>query len=269
MASPAGVPDPRSLDTLGCQERTAQVPGAVLAVLRDLEPRDGGQPAAVLRDPQPRSGRFLAAAHPGQQPCPVGGDSLGQVPIRPRWPRGAPERGVVAVERVVVAATAGERATERADVAGMCGRPRFGHGQPRRQLHQQPPERDDVLPVVLRDLPQHRRAAGSEVLEVAVRDQRARQVSLAQTPAMPRSTLASLRVRQPVLPELSRERQQVQVAGVRGCRLPLEPVARDEQRPVERAPVVRHQPGVRRDLRRQGGEERRLVRLVRRNSCAS
>ncbi|MBA2557197.1 MAG: hypothetical protein H0V12_07640 [Chloroflexi bacterium] len=70
---------------------------------------------------------------------------------------------------------------------------------------------------------------------------------------------------EPMAPQLARDRKQVQMAlyGRRGAA--LEPVTRDEQRPVEGSPVVGHQPrilGKRRGDRRQEAGLLRLIRQV-------
>ena len=58
-------------------------------------------------------------------------------------------------------------------------------------------------------------------------------------------------VGEPVPPQRARQRQQVEVAGVRRRRPAVEAEASDEQRPVEGSAVVRDEPGVWRDERRE------------------
>lgn len=65
-----------------------------------------------------------------------------------------------------------------------------------------------------------------------------------------------------MLPELPSDGQQVQVSGEDRRRLVLQTVAGSDERPVERAAVVRHEPRLRRELPGQGREKRRFVGMV-------
>ncbi len=65
-----------------------------------------------------------------------------------------------------------------------------------------------------------------------------------------------------MLPQLARNRQQVEVTGERWCRAAMEAEARGQQRPVECPAVVRHQPRLGRQGVLQGVEERLLISVI-------
>jgi hypothetical protein len=146
-----------------------------------------------------------------------------------------------------------------------CGRfgPALAVGVAAVDVDEQARQGADVLVVVPNHLEQRRRLPKPQELEVPRRDLPAADVRMPAQPKEHRLNGSEARVRHPVPEHATHEWQQVEMARVDRRILAGEPVASDEERPVEAAAVIRHEPGVRRDVARQLGEERRLVRVVR------
>ena len=157
-------------------------------------------------------------------------------------------------------------AGERPGQPGQVTRGRGGScrrvGEPRLEMGEEPAERADVLVVVPDDVGQRGGVAAAQELEVATGDLGAIDVTDAVEAEQLRLRRTQPRVAHPVAEQPPDDRQQVEVAGM-GRRVPPgQAVAGDEQRPVEGAAVVGDEPGVRRDQRRERGEEGPLLAVV-------
>jgi hypothetical protein len=129
-------------------------------------------------------------------------------------------------------------------------------------VDQQPREGTHVLVVVAHDIDERPRLAESQVVEVPAGDLPAWNVAVAPQPEQLGLDGAQPSICHSVAEHTPDERQQVQVAGVQRRVGAGHSVARDQQRPVEPAAVVRHEPAIARNARRQLGKERRLVGVV-------
>ena len=128
---------------------------------------------------------------------------------------------------------------------------------------EEPCERAHVLVVVADDVDERRRrlaAAGTRGSGRGSPSRRRRRGGGGRAAPPPRS--AAERRSSGGGTDAPDEGQQVEVAGMDRGRATRHPVARDEQRPVEAAPVVGDEPGRRRDARPSSVEERRLVGVV-------
>ena len=81
-------------------------------------------------------------------------------------------------------------------------------------------------------------------------------------PSSPDSTVRRRASLDPVAEEPADDRQEVEVAAVERRGPTSHPVAGDEQRPVEAPAVVGDEPAVERDVRREGGQQGRLIGVV-------
>ena len=98
--------------------------------------------------------------------------------------------------------------------------------------------------------------------EVALGHEGARQIVHALDPAHARLDAGQAGVGEPMPEEEPGDGQQVEVARDRRRHASVHPVARLQERPVEAAPVVRHEPCLRGQLSGDEPEERELVGVV-------
>ena len=231
--------------------RGHEVTQAVLVDLRHLLPRPRVEDARAARRGFPQLARGLPARAPLLPPR--------QPPEEP-LPRGA---GKPALERHPVAGLAAvgigrsEEPAEPRQLVGAqidAGRLRDGVRHPPGERHQG----QDVVPVVLEDA---RHLAGRlppQVVEVRLRDQRARQIVLADEAERVLLDGAEAAVGQPGAPQPPRRRQEVEVEGSFRPAAPGEHEARLEERQVEAGAVVGHEAVDLPQKRIEGGQQRRL-----------
>ena len=117
--------------------------------------------------------------------------------------------------------------------------------------------------VVPDDVGQRRRRAAAQEVEVPTGDLPAVDIRSAVHPEQLDLDRPEARIGQPVAEDPPDEREQVEVAGMRRRSASAHPIAGDEERPVEAAAVVGDQPGVRRDRRGEGVEQRGLLGVIR------
>ena len=113
--------------------------------------------------------------------------------------------------------------------------------------------------------PQKLAPTGAQIAEVAFGDQRAGQVVVTLDGADLMLDERQASAAKAVLPQSSRDGQQVQVSGQRRRTAAMHPMARDDQRPVECPAVVGHQPRVGRQIRAEHVEQCDLSRVVRKH----
>ncbi len=123
-------------------------------------------------------------------------------------------------------------------------------------------QRADVLVVVAHHVDERSDGPAPQEPEIARRDLPAIDIPMALHPEQARLGGAQASVVEAVAEQPAHDRQEIEVAAVLGRRTAVHPVARDEQRPVEAASVVRHEPGIGRDRGRHGLEQGRLLGMV-------
>ena len=123
-------------------------------------------------------------------------------------------------------------------------RPRFNRPDTVRKDAEQARQRHDVLAVVLDDRRKQLATARSQICEVPLRDQVAGQVVLAGDATKAGLDDRKTRPTKPMLPQLSRHGQQIQMAAHQRWIAAVKPEARRQQRPVEALAVVRDQPAI-------------------------
>jgi hypothetical protein len=173
------------------------------------------------------------------------------------------ERRFEAAQRLLVTPLAGEGAGEAGKVSRRRLAPALGVGVAAVDVDEESGERSDVLVVVANDVDKRAGLAEAEVVEEARRDLPAGDVGVAAEAEQLGLDRGQAGVAHPVPKDPPHQRQQVEVARVQRWVRARHPISGDEQRPVEPAPVVGHEPAVPRDVRGQLVEERRLVGMVR------
>ena len=162
-----------------------------------------------------------------------------------------------------MSAFAGKRSSEPGEVAGRRLTPSGAIGVLAIQVHEQTAERANVLVVVPDHVGERPGFAPAQVVEVARWNLPATDIAMAAQAQQLRFDGGQPGVRHSMLEDTPHDRQEVKVPVVeRGIR-PGHSEAGDQQWPIEAAAVVRDQPAVPRDSRRQLCEKRRLVRVVR------
>jgi hypothetical protein len=175
----------------------------------------------------------------------------------------AGDRRLEAGECLLVPAGAGVGPRQAGEVTRRRFCPAVAVGVAAVDVDEQAREGADVLVVMADHLQQRCRLPEPQELEVARRDLPAPDVGVPAESQEHGLDGPEAGVGHPVPEDAAHESQQVEVAGVDGRALPSEAVARDEERPVEAPAVVRHEPGVRRDVARELCEQRWLVRVIR------
>ena len=160
-------------------------------------------------------------------------------------------------------ALAGEGAREPGEISRRRFGPARAVGVLAVQVDEQSPERPDVLVVVPDDVDERPRLAPAQVVQIARRDLPAGDVTVAPEPEQLGLDRGEPRVGHAVAKHAPHDRQEIEVALVQRWVRPGHPEPGDEQRPVEPPAVVRDQPAATWDPRRELGEERRLVGMVR------
>ncbi len=161
---------------------------------------------------------------------------------------------VEAGQRVVQAPRAHERPGQPGHVTDRGSAPPLVRGVARIEQRDESGEGADVLVVVADHGRQGSRRPAAQEAEVAPGISQPSTSSCRSTPEQRLFDRPQPRIVHPVPEQPADDRQQVEVTVVDRCRAPCQPVAGDEQRPVEPAPVVGHEPGIR---GRHGGPTRR------------
>ena len=152
--------------------------------LRDLDCRDPRQRAALGRELPPRLEGLAVAPEPAERPGSFGGDpvALSSAVARQRGTRPVPldvrriacppavERGVEALERVVMPALAPEQPGEAGEVAPRRRDPADRVREVALEVAEEPGERPDIELVVADDVDEAGGAAAADEVEVAARD---------------------------------------------------------------------------------------------------
>ncbi len=266
-ADAASVPVPRrgarpSSDPRPCPTppRTATGPVGHLA-------RSRGHPASPSAVTGPRSpvGFAEPTTHRGHRPRPprtVGVRHRGpseRVPDR----RIRRKRVVEALQGLVVPAVPRIRPGKPGEVPTRCLVAAGALGVSLLDVRHEQSERPHVLLVVDHHAGEGLDGSATQYLEVDRRDLPALDVAHARDTEQLAFDGAQAGVLHAMPEHAAHERQQVEVAGVDRRRLAGHPVPGLEERPVEAAPVVGHEPCVRRDPARDLLEQRRLVRVIR------
>ena len=284
---------------LDCRRGCRDVTEAVLTQLGQFDRRHGSEAGGARREGTPRVGGVRVPTDTTEQvraldeePTlrPRGNERLGQgrgaVPHRPaaevrpsswRPPRvavvgavgrrirhaDATEREVETADRLLESALAGEGSGETRQIARIGPPARDVVAEVPFDLGEEASQRPHVLVVVADDVDEGLWRRAAQDVEVARRDLPTLDVTDPANPEQHRLDRPKAGVRQPVSEYATDERQEVEVAGGWWGRSTDHPIARDEERPVEAAPVVRHEPRVGRDERGEQVEQRRLVGMVR------
>jgi hypothetical protein len=156
----------------------------------------------------------------------------------------------------------GECACEPGKVAGRCLPPAIGVGVAAIQVDEEATEGANVLVVVTDHVDERARLAPAQVVEVAARNLPAGDVRVAPQPQQLRLDRRQTGIGHPMPEEPADDRQQVEVPGMQRRIRTRHAVARDEQRPVEAATVVRDEPAARRNPRGELGEECGLIGMI-------
>ena len=233
-------------------------PSAAAAAVRELAPPAAAwRPSAEVRPARRRLPPrvllgLLAEQRPGRwRPAE-------RVPHRRR----GGQRVVQALERLVMAPLAGVRPRQPGEVAAWRLVARAPLRVPPLDVREQQAQRPHVLLVVDHDARERVDRPASQHVEVDRRDLPALDIADPADAQQLALDGAQPRVLHPVLEHPAHERQQVEVPGV-GRRGPSrQPVAGLDQRPVEAAPVVRHEPRVGRHPAGDLGEQRGLVGVI-------
>lgn len=172
------------------------------------------------------------------------------------------EAGVEAGERLGVSALPCECPRQAREVAGRDRRP----ARPIRvvpvEVGEEAGQRADVLVVVPDDIHELARLAVPEEAEIALGDLPAGDVGVPPDAEQGGLDRRETGVCEPVPEQTPDDRQEVEMARVGRRACAGEPVAGDDERPVEAAPVVGHEPAPGRHVAGELVEERRLVRVV-------
>ena len=123
-------------------------------------------------------------------------------------------------------------------------------------------ERANVLVVVPDDLDEVRSGATPQEPEVAARDLPALDIADPAQAEQFRLRGAETGIRHAMPEEPPDDRQEIEVARMYRWRMPGKPIPGNQQGPVEATAVVRHEPGIRRDRRLQGQEQRAFLAVV-------
>jgi hypothetical protein len=156
-----------------------------------------------------------------------------------------------------------ERAPKAREISGRRSRPGLGSREPGIEVRHQAREGPHVLVVVADHREQHRRVPVSQELQVAGGDLPARYVLVPGQAEKHRLRGLEPGVRHAVAVEAPDDREQVEVPEVGGRIGPRHAIPSDQERPVEPAAVVGHEPAVGRDVAPELLEEGGLVRVVR------
>ena len=130
-------------------------------------------------------------------------------------------------------------------------------------MGQQSGERSDVLVVVADDIDKAAGGTPTQEVEVATGDLPALDIADPLQPEQLGLGGPQPCVRHPMTEDPPDDREEVEVTIVDRCGSPGEPVACDEEGPIEGAAVVRHDPGIRRDRGLERGQERAFLAVVR------
>lgn len=130
------------------------------------------------------------------------------------------------------------------------------------EMGEQSRERANVLVVVPHDLDEICSGATPQESEVAARDLPAFDIADAVKAEQFRLGGTEAGIRHAMAKEPPDDRQEIEVARMCRWRLPGKPIPGDQQGPVEATPVVGHEPGIRRDRRLQGPEQRAFLAVV-------
>ena len=162
-----------------------------------------------------------------------------------------------------MAAVARESPREPGKVAGRSVTPLLAIGVATVDVDEQSRQRADVLVVVPNHVDERPRLTPAEVVEIPARDLPASNVCSPVQPEELGLDRSQPRIAHPVAEHTADEGQQVEMPRVER-RVPAgHPVPGDEQRPVEAAAVVRHEPAVIGDARSELRQQRRLVGVIR------
>lgn len=157
----------------------------------------------------------------------------------------------------------GEGPGESGEIADRGRPPRFDGPVRRVQEGDDAGQRSDVLVVVPHDRAQDVSRPATQEAEVAGGDLPAVHVVVPGHPEQDRLDRLQPGVDHPVAEHPADDREEIQVAVVRRRVATGEPIPGDQQRPVEPAPVVGHEPGVRRDVPPELVEQGRFIGVIR------
>ena len=156
----------------------------------------------------------------------------------------------------------GKAPSESGQVARVGMGPPLAVGKRAVEVDEQATQGADVLVVVSNDVDERARIAVDEEREIPLRDLPAGDIGVASHPQQGRFHGAEPGVQRPVAEQSPDDGQQIEVARMDRRRPPGEPVAGHDERPVETATVVCHQPAVVGNMPGQLGEQRRLIGMV-------
>jgi hypothetical protein len=179
------------------------------------------------------------------------------------WGRIRGEGRVQAGDRLVEPVRSPEGPGQPGQVPAVGTRPHCRVAEPLLEVDEEAAQRADVLVVVAHDGRKRLGRSAAEEAEVAPRDLPAVDVVMSDDAEQRPFDGRQAGVVHPVAEQPAHDRQEVEVAGVIGCCPARQSVAGDEQRPVEAAPVVGHEPGVGRDVPAHLVEHHALLALVR------
>lgn len=254
----------------GIRGRPGVGPGVPVRAAAVVGPTPGGPPRVVVRQ---AARRFEAAGARCPRPAganlghPGGGfrvaGAIGQRGRRPIAASESLEALLDAGERLHMASLPGERSGQTREVTRIdVPPPRSVRVRPI-EVHQQATQGPDVLVVVADDIDQRARLAIGEEGEVPLGDLPAGDVAVPPDAKQGGLDGPEPCVHRAVTKEPADDRQEVEMAGMRRRRPASEPIPRDEQRPVEAATVVGHEPPVEPHVPGELGQERRLVGVIR------